>query len=109
MRQPLRRSKIQKERIMTMGRAKGSGKKPAQDAQEPVHGTENPKVDVAPAEVQKAPEIEEVKQPEKAPTVKGEVADKDQFRHHATLEPRIFKKGEVIPVGWEKTYVRKKK
>lgn len=68
-----------------MPKPKGSDKKPAQNAQKAVHGTETPKVDIAPV---KAPE---------APFV----APYDTCRFHRTEGSRLFMKGEIIPEGWQ--------
>lgn len=79
-----------------MAMTKGSKKKADQDAPKAVHGTEPAKPNEGTDEAQKSPEIG-----------KEEIAEKDQWRHHATEESRIFKKGDPIPAGWTKTIMPK--
>jgi len=67
-----------------MGRPKGSGKKHAETAQETVHGTETPKVDIAPVPAPETPNI----------------APYDTCRFHRTEPTRLFLKGEIIPSDW---------
>ena len=67
-----------------MGRPKGSGKKHAETAQETVHGTETPKVDIAPVPAPETPNI----------------APYDTARFHRTEPTRLFLKGEIIPSDW---------
>ena len=59
-------------------------KKHHQVAQEAVHGTEKPKVDIDPVEVIKTPET----------------AKWDTTIYHEDHEPRNVKTGEIIPEGW---------
>jgi hypothetical protein len=38
--------------------------------------------------------------------IEGDVATQDTWRYHATLEPRIFKAGQVIPEGWTEDHTK---
>jgi len=83
-----------------MGRPKGSGKKHAEDAQEPVHGTETPKVDIAPAEVQERAEISEVKRSGIQEYNGPEVFLHDSWIYSETEPPIILKAGTPMPDGY---------
>ena len=71
-----------------MGRPKGSGKKHAEEAQEAVHGTETPKVDIAPAEGQERAEIDRAMLPY------------DSWIYSETEPPIILKAGTPRPEGY---------
>ena len=71
-----------------MGRPKGSGKKHTEDAQKTVHGTETPKVDIAPVEIQERAEIV------------SPVFAYDTWVYSETEPPIILKAGTPMPEGY---------
>ena len=85
-----------------MGRPKGSGKKHTEAAQETVHGTETLKVDIAPAEVVKQPEIGNVSKVDiSAYDYRPErVLTYDTWIYSETEPPIILKAGKLMPEGY---------